>query len=149
MLFGVSMGAATTMMTTGENLPDNVKLAIADCGYSSVWDEFSYQLKELFGLPEFPVLYAANSSCKRHCGYSFKEASSVKQLEKSKTPTLFIHGSDDKFVPFEMLDVVYNAASCEKEKLVVEGAEHCMSVSVDPDLYWNTVDSFIDKYLDK
>ena len=36
MLFGISMGAATTMMVTGENLPTNVKLAIEDCGYRIV-----------------------------------------------------------------------------------------------------------------
>ena len=147
MLFGVSMGAATTMMTTGEPLPDNVKLAISDCGYSSVWDEFSYQLKQLYYLPEFPALYAANSACKKNANYSFKEASAVEQVKKSKTPTLFIHGSADTFVPFKMLDVVYDAATCEKEKLVVEDAGHGLSSIVNPGLYWDTVDGFIGKYL--
>lgn len=147
-LFGLSMGAATTMMTTGEELPNNVKLAISDCGYSSVWDEFSHQLKLLFNLPEFPVLYAANSSCKRKAKYDFKEASSIKQVKKSKTPTLFIHGSNDDFVPFKMLDEVYEAANCEKEKLVIEGATHGMSSSINPELYWRTVDDFIIKYIE-
>ncbi len=40
-LFGVSMGGATVMMASGEDLPSNVKAIIEDCGYSSVWDEFS------------------------------------------------------------------------------------------------------------
>ena len=39
-LHGVSMGAATTMMTTGEDLPENVVLAIEDCGFTSVYDIF-------------------------------------------------------------------------------------------------------------
>ena len=147
MLFGVSMGAATTMMTTGENLPSNVKLAIADCGYTSAWDEFGYHLNILFNLPEFPVLYAANSVCKIRAKYSFKDASSVEQVKKSHTPTLFIHGSFDNFVPFEMLDVIYEAAACEKEKLVIEGAGHCMASTVNPQLYWKTIEEFIDNYL--
>ena len=145
-LFGVSMGAATTMMTTGEELPDNVKLAISDCGYTSVYDEFSHQLKLLFNLPEFPVLYAANSSCKRKAHYNFKEASSVNQIKKSKTPTLFIHGDIDNFVPFEMLEKVYEAASCDKEKLVIHGAGHGMSSTVNSELYWKTIDEFMVKY---
>lgn len=149
MLYGISMGAATVMMATGEELPANVKLAISDCGYTSVWDEFEHQLKLLFNLPKFPVLNAANSSCKRIAHYNFKEASSLEQVKKSKTPTLFIHGSADTFVPFEMLDVIYEAASCEKEKLVVEGAVHGMSSTVDNALYWKTVDGFIDKVLNK
>ena len=146
-LYGISMGAATTMMTTGENLPSNVKLAISDCGYTSTWDEFGYKLKELFNLPTFPVLNAASTVCNIRAGYNFKQASSVEQVKKSNTPTLFIHGSEDTFVPFEMLEVVYNAASCEKEKLVVEGAGHGMSSTVNPDLYWNTIDNFIAKYI--
>ena len=146
-IFGLSMGAATTMMTTGEKLPSNVKLAISDCGYTSVWDEFSFQLKRKYKLPEFPVLYASNSSCRKHANYSFKEASSVEQVKKSNTPTLFIHGDADDFVPFKMLDTVYNSASCKKEKLVIENAGHAMASSINPELYWSTIDNFINKYL--
>ena len=147
LLFGISMGGATTMMTTGEELPENVKLAIADCGYTSVWDEFRYQLKQIYRLPEFPALYAADSICKIKNNFSFKEASAIKQLKKSKTPTLFIHGSEDTYVPFKMLDIVYEAASCPKEKLVIKNAGHCMSRNTNPELYWNTIDNFIKKYL--
>lgn len=39
LLYGESMGAATVMMTAGEQLPPQVKLAIEDCGYTSVWDQ--------------------------------------------------------------------------------------------------------------
>jgi pimeloyl-ACP methyl ester carboxylesterase len=56
-LHGVSMGAATVMMTTGENLPNNVKCAVADCGYSSVWDEFKNEMKVTYHVPAFPALY--------------------------------------------------------------------------------------------
>ena len=80
-------------------------------------------------------------------GYSFKEASSVEQVKKSKTPTLFIHGDQDTFVPYTMLDKVYNAANCEKEKLVIKGAKHAESVNVDATLYWSTVKSFVEKYV--
>ena len=146
-LHGVSMGAATVMMATGENLPSNIKVAIEDCGYTSIWDEFEMQLKVLFNLPAFPVLNAASTVCKINAGYDLKEGSAVEQVRKSKTPTLFIHGDQDKFVPFEMLDILYDAANCEKQKLVIEGAAHAESVRVNPNLYWNTVDGFIGKYI--
>jgi len=144
-LHGISMGAATVMMATGENLPSNVKVAIEDCGYTSIWDEFEVRLKEMYGLPTFPVLNAADSICKTKAGYKFEEGSSVEQVKKSKTPTLFIHGDLDTFVPFEMLDKVYNAANCTKEKLVIEGAAHAEAASVNPELYWKTVKKFIEK----
>ena len=145
-LHGVSMGAATVMMATGENLPDNIKVAIEDCGYTSIWDEFEMQLKVIFNLPTFPVLNAASVVCKIKAGYMLEEGSAVEQVKKSKTPTLFIHGEQDSFVPFEMLDIVYEAANCEKEMLVVEGAAHAESSSVNPNLYWGTIDNFIKKY---
>lgn len=148
-LYGGSMGGATVMMTTGWDLPPQVKVAVEDCGYTSVWDIFRYQLKKVFNLSRFPWLVLANVMSRRLAGYTFREASSVKQLAKSKTPTLFIHGTEDGFVPYWMLDQNYNAAAAPKEKLIVEGAHHNRSMFTDPDLYWSTVDRFISKYLAK
>ncbi|EMA6345224.1 alpha/beta hydrolase [Bacillus cytotoxicus] len=146
-LFGVSMGGATVMMTSGENLPPNVKVIVEDCGFSSVMDEFTYQLKDLFHLPKFPVMNAANTVTKLKAGYDLEEASAVKQVTKSKTPILFIHGDADTFVPYEMLDEVYNAAKVEKEKLIVPGAGHGEAEQANPDKYWNTLWNFVEKYI--
>lgn len=147
-LYGVSMGGATVMMTTGETLPANVKCAIEDCGYSSVNDEFTVQLKKLFGLPEFPVISSASLVCSVRAGYNFTEASSIEQVKKSETPTLFIHGDKDDFVPFEMLDEIYTQANCPKQKLVIKGAGHVESSTKDKELYWNTVENFLNKYVE-
>ncbi len=148
-LFGVSMGGATVMMTAGEaDLSPNVKCVIEDCGYSSVWDEFAVQLNEMFGLPTFPVLDAASLVTRLRAGYSFQEASAVEQLKHTSLPVLFIHGEEDTFVPYSMLDVVYQAcASPEKERLSIPGAEHGGSAGTDPELYWSTVEAFLAKHM--
>lgn len=146
-LYGISMGAATVMMTTGEKLPKNVRLAIEDCGYTSVYDIFAYQVKKVFKLPPKPILAMAGTVTKIKAGYSYKEASCMEQVKKSKTPTLFIHGDKDDFVKFDMLDELYNQAKCKKEKLVIEDAEHAESAEVNPEKYWSKIDSFIKKYI--
>lgn len=147
-LFGVSMGAATVMMTAGEaDLPANVKLAIEDCGYTSVWDEFSVQLNDLFGLPPFPIIPVTSLVCKARAGYFFGEASAEAQVAKATIPMLFIHGQEDAFVPYSMLQEVYDAANCPKEILSVPGAAHAESAAVSPELYWSTIDQFLDTYL--
>lgn len=148
-LFGVSMGGATVMMTAGEaDLSPNVKCVIEDCGYSSVWDEFAEQLDQMFHLPTFPVLDAASLVTQIRAGYGFKEASAVEQLKKNQRPMLFIHGEEDTFVPYAMLDLVYNAcASPDKEKLSIPGAGHGESAATDPELYWATVDAFLAKHI--
>ena len=146
-LHGVSMGAATTMMTTGEELPENVKAAVADCGYTSVWDIFSNKITNNFKMHTFPTLYSANAVNKIYSGFDFKKASSVEQLKKSKTPTIFLHGDKDTFVPYEMLDVVYEACASEKEKVTIPNSPHARNSCANPELYWNSVCSFINKYL--
>lgn len=146
-LYGVSMGGATVMMVSGEELPDNVKVIVEDCGYSSVWDEFDYQLDMIFGLPDFPVLNFASLVTKVRAGWWIGDASAVDQVKKSKTPMMFIHGDADTFVPSAMLDVVYEAANVPKEKLLVEGAGHGAAASILGQAYWDSIFEFVGKYI--
>lgn len=146
-LYGISMGAATVMMVSGERLPSNVRMVIEDCGYTSAWEEFAHELKYLFHMPKFPALYNANLITIIRAGYSLKKASSIKQIKKSKIPILFIHGDKDNFVPFYMLDKLYNAATCKKEKMVIKNAGHAESQLIEPQKYWHTVRKFIKRYI--
>lgn len=146
-LHGVSMGAATVCMTSGEDLPSNVKAIVSDCGYTSVWDEFAYQLEQLFSLPEFPILNVSSVITKIRAGYTLGEASAIDQVKKSKTPILYIHGDQDDFVPYYMMEELYNATNSEKEMLTIKGAEHAKASEVDPETYWTTVNNFINKYM--
>ena len=146
-IHGESMGSATTMMATGENLPTNVKVAVADCGFTSVWDILSNKITNNFKLHEFPTLYSINTANKIYAGFDFREASAVEKIKNSKTPTIFIHGDKDKFVPYEMLDKVYEAASCEKEKVTIADSPHARNSCKDPELYWNSIFNFTSKYI--
>lgn len=146
-LYGVSMGAATMMMTTGEILPKNVKLCIEDCGYSSVEGQFKMMLKVIRPYIADYLLIASSIVAKLKIGYNFKEASSINQIKKSNIPILFIHGDKDKFVPFEMLDELYEEANLPKEKLVIKNARHVESSKINSELYWKTIRNFIIKYI--
>lgn len=146
-LHGVSMGAATVMMASGENLPTNVKLIVEDCGYTSVWDIFSFELKLRFNLSTFPVLNAASFITNVRTGYNYNEASSIDQIKKSVTPILFIHGNADEFVPVNMAYKLYDNTNINKELIIVDGAGHAESRLADEELYYGSIFSFIDKYL--
>lgn len=150
-LHGVSMGAATVMFTTGLELPNNVVCAIEDCGYSNVYDQFEYVAKNVMNLPVVPLLMSSTDVFVRsRLGASLRDMSTVDALKNSTTPTLFIHGSEDTFVPFYMLEEVYNAnKNLEKEKLVVEGASHGYSATLNESLYFETVFKFVNKYINK
>ena len=147
-LHGTSMGSATVLMVSGEKLPSNVKAIVADCGYTSVYDEFSYQLKQLFNLPAFPIMNFSDVVTHIRAGYCLNDASAINQVKKSTTPILYIHGDKDDFVPYYMMDELYNATNSEKEKLTIEGGEHANSDLVNPKLYWSTANSFLEKYIE-
>ncbi len=148
---GVSMGSATVMLMSGsEDLPENVKLIIADCGFTSAWDEFEAKLQSL-KLPVWPVLPLVNEINKRVAGYDFKhDTDAVAAVKKAKVPMLFVHGTADGFVPCDMVYEVYAACGSEhKELLLVEGAQHAGSVVTDPLAYEAKLDEMIDRYVRK
>ncbi len=149
-LHGVSMGGTIVAMTLGETdkLPGNVVCAIEDCGYSSVWEEFGFMCREYYKLPITPVMYAFAFWNRVYNHYNLRrDGDALKQVQKCRTPMLFFHGDDDHMIPYWMTEKLYAAATCPKEKVIIHGADHGKSSSVAPELYWQTVDAFLAKYL--
>lgn len=144
---GISMGAATTMMVSGEKQPPFVKCYVEDCGYTSVWDQFVKELKGQFHLPAFPLMYLASWINKTFYGWGFKEASSLNQLRKCKSPMFFIHGDADTYVPTWMVYQLYKVKTGDKELWVVPGATHAKSFQNHPKEYTEKVRAFTDKYI--
>lgn len=144
---GISMGAATTMMLAGDPQPEYIKCFVEDCGYTSVWDEFKNELKEQFNLPAFPLLHISNLICKLRHGWSFTEASALKQVTKCKRPMLFIHGENDTFVPTNMVYPLYEAKPQPKELWLVPSEGHARSYHNFPKEYTEKIREFITKNL--
>lgn len=146
-LHGASMGAVTVMNATGEKLPANVICCIADCGFTSLTDQYRVQIREMTKIPADLIINTVNITSKRKLKFDFNDNSPLEQVKKSDTPTLFIHGDKDSVVPFWMNWPLYQNAECEKERLVVSGATHAASGYVYPDIYWEAITKFINKYL--
>ena len=146
-LHGVSMGGATVMMASGDHLPHVVGY-IEDCGYTSVWDVFQYHIPMEKWQSEI-ALHMASVVTRIRAGYALEDVSPLKQVQKSQVPILFIHGSEDDFVPCEMVNTLYQSATCPKEKLIIEGAGHAQSCSTDSKTYYSTIFQFIERYTKK
>lgn len=144
-LFGVSMGAATVMYTLGEKL-QNVKFAIADCGYTTISGELDYQLKDMFGLPSFPIVPTASLYADALAGYNFYQASTKDTLKRSKVPLYVIHGSKDTFVPTSNAYKNYDYAQGPKKLWIVKGAGHAQAYQVAGDKYVTNTTDFAKEY---
>lgn len=146
-LHGVSMGGATVLMTSGEALPPQVKAIVSDCAYTSVKEQLSYQLRRMYRLPSFPFVHSASLVTRLKAGYFFGEASALKQVRKAKVPILFIHGDTDTFVPYTMLDKLFEACPSPKEKFIVPQAGHGLAYDTDKAGYVSKVSSFVVRYV--
>lgn len=141
-LAGISMGATTVMMATGLALPDTVRGVLADCGFTSPSAIWRHVAEQNLHLPY--VLYGAVASelCKRKIQFKSDDYTCVDALRKNHIPVLFIHGTDDKFVPVEMTYENYKACAADKQLFVVPGADHGLSYLVDREGYENAVNAF-------
>lgn len=143
-LHGSSMGAATVLMVSGDELPGNVKAIIEDSGYTSVWDIFASEAKARFNLPSFPVLNMFRLVANMRAKYDIKEASALEQVKKATIPILFIHGDSDDFVPEYMCEELYKATKSKKEKLIIHEAGHTESKYKEPETYYNKIFEFLE-----
>lgn len=142
-IHGQSMGAATALMMTGDEIPRQVQAVTSDCSYTDAYSMFGEKIKEWFGLPAFPLIDSACLMLRLRGGYNLKDASALEAVKKSSTPTLFIHGDSDAMISVQMSRDLYEAASCEKELLIVEGAGHGQAQEKDPDTYYRRIAEFL------
>ncbi|QOL31243.1 alpha/beta hydrolase [Bifidobacterium eulemuris] len=153
LLQGISMGAATVMMTVGEpDLPRNVVAAIEECGYTSVWDALMSGAAMQGKLPRWmfaPLFAGVGLMARWRAGYGLHEASCLRQLRHTTVPMMFIQGSEDEFVPVRAMEANYEAcSSIDREKLLVVGAGHAMCAGTDPARYWKRVGGFVTRVFD-
>ena len=147
-LHGVSMGAATVMMTSAKDLPSNVKAAVEDCGYTSAYEMFGAQLKKLFGLPEFPIMKFVDVVSKFETGAAVSDAAPINAVGMTKVPMLFIHGDADDLVPYSMMGRLFDASGAPiKEDWTVPGAGHADAKPINPPAYFERVFEFVDRFV--
>lgn len=144
-LHGMSMGAAAVLMTTGEKLPPAVKAAVADSSYTNAIDESAYVYLNLnpHPVPARPLLRTVRLLALKKSGYDLDRAAPEEAVKHSVTPTLFIHGEKDGFIPPSMMPVLYNNAACPKAFLWIPGADHVEGIDIAPETYWKGVEKFL------
>ena len=146
MLGGVSMGAATVLMTAGEPLPENVVCALGDCAYSSQKEIIKKVVREMH-LPPTLVYPFIKLGARLFGHFNLDETTPLKAMETCKVPVLLLHGDNDLFVPIEMSQQLYDACSTPKRLVVVKGAGHGLAYPKDQAGYVAALKEFEKEYL--
>jgi pimeloyl-ACP methyl ester carboxylesterase len=144
-LVGISMGAATVLLTSEMELPPSVKGVIADCPYSRACDIIKLVAKRM-GFPSgmvYPFIRLGGLIFGR---FDIEKAAPIDAIGRSRLPILLIHGEDDGFVPKAMSDALHAEAKRTGRRiryLTFPGADHGMSYIVDTDRYEGEIRSFL------
>ena len=143
---GISMGAASVLMAEGEQLPENLRGIIADCGFTSPMDIAKYVMKKSLGPATYLAIPIINFWAGVFAGVYTDEKSAPKILKKAEIPVLFIHGTGDEFVPVHMSIKNYQACAAPRRICLVDGATHAMSWYFDQDKYRAALEGFFADY---
>lgn len=141
-LSGLSMGASTMMYLADQDLPDNVRGIIADCGFTSPKEIISTVFRNVTHLPPWFSLWATDLCARAFGRFSLNERDSRRSLHNSKVPVILFHGTADDFVPCEMTKQAYAACNEPKRMMLVDGADHGVSFVVDHDGYIKAIQEF-------
>lgn len=141
-LVGLSMGATTVLMAGGMELPPNVRGIIADCGFTSANEIWKHVAQKNLHLHYGLCAASANALCRKRLCLDARDYSTVDAMQECEVPVLFIHGTDDRFVPITMTYENYKACAAPKRLFVVPGADHAMSYCVDQAGYEKAVLDF-------
>lgn len=123
-LHGVSIGANAILNAAGDGLPENVRCIISDSAYSTMTDLLKYQINQYLKLPLNVLLPGIQFLNKIKSEFSITDADTVKQVKKSEIPTLFIHGEEDSFAPYEMVFDLFYECSAPKDLISFEQSRH-------------------------
>lgn len=146
-LSGISMGATTVLMAAGEDLPKNIKGIQADCGYTSPKAIWKHVVENNLHMAYTPVRQAwldGSFRLKLHQGLG--SYSTVAAMQACKVPILFVHGTEDAFVPIQMTYENYLACAAPHRLVVIPGAGHGMSYALEPETCQRAMKDFWQEY---
>ena len=137
-LHGFSMGAATVMQMSSK-CPLNVKFIVEDSGYINAKASLDSQVG---------IMYEPLRAINKIFGkYDLNDSDVTMSLLSSDIPMLFVHGKDDKLVPYENGPKLFEMYKGEKDSFFPENTRHIEAIYTEPEEYGRKIDSFIAKYL--
>ena len=146
-LWGISMGGASVLLTSSMKLPKNVKLCISDCAFNNFVDLCKEIIKKtkLTKLIFYPIIHSMITSSRLHNTYI--NFSIKNYIKNTKIPILFIHGISDELINFKHAITLFKSYPNDKRLLLVKYADHCKASIYAQDLYWSTIYDFAKNYI--
>lgn len=145
-LAGLSMGAATVLMASSLDLPDNVRGIIADSAYTSP-EEIVLKVARDRKLPGWLIRPLARLGAYMFGHFGLNDSAAEREVAKCKIPVLLLHGEGDFFVPSGMSRKIFAACASEKQLEIFPNEGHCVSYIFHTERYSQDIEGFCHKVL--
>lgn len=148
-LFGLSMGAATVLMASGEIKKDDtqVKCVIADCPFYDTYGIIKHVLWKYNKIYPQPIIHFVKFWARFLADFNMNAPSCAEQAKKSSLPFLIFHGKEDKFVPTECSVRLANELGNQARLVLFDEARHAEAVYYGKELYKKELTEFLAKYM--
>ncbi|MEM9774984.1 MAG: alpha/beta fold hydrolase [Chloroflexota bacterium] len=143
-LYGVSMGGAAVMraVATTEIEPNGIIV-------EAVFDEMLTTVENRFdtmGVPAFPAAQLLVFWGGVQHGFNGFEHNPADYAEQIEVPVLMLHGSNDPRATLAEGQHIFDRLAAEQKTIIIfDGAEHESTIGVDPDLWQQSVRSFLEE----
>lgn len=148
-LWGISMGAANSLLTAAEQ-PD-VSAVIAESSFFTASETLRQDLTRMFRLPVSPFAWLVESVTELRLGISIQDLNVGEAAARIQNcPVLLVGGTVDVRMPIRNNERLFEAIPGEmKDQWVVEGAGHADIWKTVKDEYKARVASFLNRYIRK
>jgi pimeloyl-ACP methyl ester carboxylesterase len=151
-LFGISMGAAAALLAAAET--PEVAAVISDSSFLSFNDTVDHHVRLFLHLPTFPMANEFKFFIERKAGFDASKLDALDAVKRiGDRPILFIAAANDRRMPPEIAQTLYNAcASSKRDLLVVDGPGsdiHGHAYQANPQFYISRVAQFLDNALSR
>lgn len=141
-LSGLSMGAATVLMATGLDLPENVAAVMADCPYSSPAAIIEKVCQDMHYPGSLCRPFVALGA-RLYGGFRIHECTAKEAVSHAKVPILLLHGEADHYVPCDMSREIANCCASRVELHTFPNAGHGLCYITDPRRYERVIFEFL------
>ncbi len=143
-LFGVSLGANAVTLAAAEEMPENVRFAIADSCYISIDALVKEYVKTQTKFSSLITRTLVSIFSENKLGVSFKSADTITKVKEIELPIMFINGENDTVVPPLISKKLYENCNAEGvEEVIIESGTHGNNLQADKETYWANIDSFL------
>lgn len=149
-LFGISMGAGAALLAAAET--PEVAAVISDSSFLSFKDTIDHHIKMFLHLPAFPFANELRFYIQRRAGFDGSKLDALEAVKRiGDRPILFIAAANDRRMPPEIAQKLYDACpSSKKDLLVIDGPGseiHGHAYQANEALYIRRVAQFLDSVL--